>query len=196
MTDSLAREQFLACLYGGPLLTADAIVLLAGEDSQPRADVAFGLFTRGAAPGILVTGRATTDGPHTSADDAATMLMAHGCAPDRITVDRQAEHTRGQALRLITAARAGDWRRILLVASAYHLPRAFLTVVKALDEAALTLHVVPVAASQAPWFGCPAGMTETRLERLATDLAKCATYGDHVASWSEGLDHLRHWEGK
>ena len=197
MTD---RERYLALVLTQPDLRADALAVLAGEDAEPRAAYGCELARRGAAPIVLVTGRASTEGPHTSAHDTSALVMAHGLAPDRITVDAQSPHTRAQALRVIAEAKAQSWHRLLVVASAYHLPRAFLTFLQAADEAEVsaTCHLVPVPVLHAPWSGCPARMTETRLALLERDLAKVETYRGlgHCASYARGVAYLQAWEGR
>ena len=192
------RAHFLAMVLNAPILGADAIVVLAGQDAAPRASVAWGLFTRGVAAAMLVTGRATTLREHESADDVMVRILAHGLAPDRITLDRKSDNTREQAVRMVAEAQARGWRRILLVASAYHIPRAMLTFVQAIDEAHADLRVVPVAAgpaiADAPWTGVPERMTQTRLALLSRELEKCEAYTEHVASFARGVAYLQDWE--
>jgi uncharacterized SAM-binding protein YcdF (DUF218 family) len=126
--------------------------------------------------------------------------MAHGLAPDRITVDAQSPHTRAQALRVIAESKAQSWSRLLIVASAYHLPRAFLTFLQAADDAGIadTCHLVPVPVLHAPWSGCPKDMTETRLALLARETQKVETYRGfgHCATYARGVAYLQAWEGK
>ena len=181
-------------------MTADAIVVLAGEDAKPRADVAAGLFMREAAREMLVTGLPQTIEHRTSADDTTVLILAHGIAPDRVTVDRRQLNTRDQATAAVALAQRKGWRRILLVASAHHIPRALLTFVQAMADADChdTLHVVPVPASQARWHEAPALMRDDRLALLARELEKCDEYaakGD-CASYEAGMAYLRQWEGK
>lgn len=193
-----AREQYLALVYNGPLMTADAIVVLAGEDAKPRADVAAGLFLREAAKEMLVTGLPETLEHRESAADVSVRILAHGCAPDRITVDNRSENTRQQAERVVAEAKGRGWRRILLVASIYHIPRALLTFVQAMADAGLdTLHIVPVPAYAAS-VGVPEHMRDDRMALLAREMEKCDEYaakGD-CASYEAGIAYLRQWEGK
>lgn len=198
MSDALTdRERFLALCYNGPLLSGDCIVVLAGEDAQPRAEVAAGLFTRGAAPALLVTGLPARDAHRDSADETVVRLLALGVAPERITVDGRALHTRHQAERVVAEARAREWKRLLLVASAYHIPRAVLTFVAAMRDAGHELHLIPVGASHASWLKCPEGMTDTRLDLLGVELAKCETYAEKgdCATFAEGVAYVARVEG-
>jgi len=196
MTD---REAFLAAVLTQPDLRADVLVLLAGEDARPRAAVACELVRRDAAPAMLITGGETT-GPHDGAHDTSVYVMNDGLAPDRITVDAKAAHTRAQAVNVIRAAKAAGWKRMLLVASAYHLPRAFLTFLAeaTAEGVAETLHIVPVPVVHQPWSGSPARMTETRLALLAREMEKIEAYRGlgHCARYADGLAYLAAWAGR
>jgi len=180
------RSTFLAMLYSQPLRQADAIVLLAGEDGMARAEVALQLFKQHAAPTIIVTGGKDDGVRWFGADRLAGWLMGQGVAPGRITTDTGSENTREQAAQVADIT-AGP---ILLIASAYHLPRAFLTFAPALDA-----RITPVAATP-PWCEAPHGMTETRLDLLATELAKIEEYRalGHVATYEAGIAYLTAWE--
>lgn len=189
------RERFHALLFNGPLLTGDAIVVLCGEDCAPRLAVAAELMGSQAAPVVMLSGGIDEPPRVMGARRGKAELMGLGVAPSRIEGEARSRNTREQATTVCDTARSRGWRRILLVASAYHMPRAFLTFVSAAPE---SLHVLPVPASQAPWNRAPEGAGATRLELLATEAAKVAKYGalGHVASYAEGIDYLLRWEGK
>jgi uncharacterized SAM-binding protein YcdF (DUF218 family) len=192
------RERFLAAVYTGPLLEADAIVVLAGEDAKPRLDVGAQLLRSGGAQRILLLGGRHEPPRHVSASSLVPHLHGMGIHPDRIIADDGPQHTREQATRLVEVAKEQGWGRVLLVASAYHIPRSLLTIVKAITEAdALdALHVVPAPASHAPWFKAPAGADGMRLDLLDDELLKVTQYAGHVASYADGLAYLGRWEGK
>ena len=197
MTD---RELFLCAVLTQQELTAEVVVLLAGEDATARAEVACDLVQRGAAPTLLITGMAETIGPHTSAHDTSVLVMTRGLAPAHITVDAKAPHTRAQSVNVIREAKAKGWQRLLLVASAYHLPRAFLTFLAAAREEGIadTLRLVPCAVVHRPWHGSPERMKVSRLGLLAREMDKIDTYGGfaHCASYKDGLAYLKAWEGR
>lgn len=194
------RERFLALLYTGPLLKADAIVVLAGEDAEPRCAVAAQLFTQGAAPVVYVTGGRNEPPRHLDATTCAGMLYGHGIAPDRVVIEPDAKHTRDQAVAIVAKAVAEGWKRLLVVASTYHVVRAYLTLLRALQEAGQdeAIRVLMVPASQSPWWGSPSGCHETRLALYSGEMAKCETYFEqgHVASIGDGIDSLHLWEGQ
>lgn len=191
------REKFCAVLASGPLMRGDAIVLLEG-DGQARIPAAVELLRQGAGPFIVVTGGRDEPPYCITAERMAGRLMGLGVAPDRLIVDNDSTNTREQAVNVIKIAVEHDWKRLLLVASPYHAPRAFLTFLKAIkDEGRDTdLHLVMVPASHTPWFGKPDGLEATRLDLLADEYEKIERYGTqgHVASYEDGIAYLKRWE--
>lgn len=178
------RERFLSLLFTAPLLAADAIIVLAGEDAEARAAFAAELYRMRPTP-LYVTGGRHEPPRIQNAEAVMGMLMGHGVRPDAITLDNESQNTREQAIYIAAEASARKWRRVLLVVSGYHLPRAFLTVLRAVKNAGLddTLHVVPVAASP------------VRPIPLDADMEKIAPYGvmGHVSNYAHGLAYLTRW---
>jgi uncharacterized SAM-binding protein YcdF (DUF218 family) len=192
-----AREQFCAALFTGPLLRGDAVVLLTG-DGETRVATAAELFRQNAAPLILVTGGLHEPPYALDAKTTAGKLMALGVAPRAIEADMTAMNTREQAVHTVAQAVERGWGRLLLVASPYHAPRAFLTFLRALQEAGVTdtVHLLVVPTSEQPWFKRPEGRDETRLALLADEFEKVERYADHVATWDDGLAYLEAWESR
>ena len=228
---STAREKFLAVLANGPIVIADAVVVLLGEDAVKRLDVGVQLMAQqgmalhnvkqlyagdnppdtpmdsytarliaGYAPQLVLSG-GIEDPPRRRGAKAMEKKLVgndYGVSPARIYSDYEAMNTREQAVNLVAHAQSKGWKRALLVASPYHMPRAFLTVLKAITEAEATesLHVIPVTAAQALWWACPDGMTTTRLDLYSVEMTKIREHREHVATWTEGLDYLKYWEAE
>lgn len=196
-TDPRARETFLAVLARPPLQGADAIVVLCGEDGVPRAKVGLHLLAAGYAPRVVLSGGLDDPPRLMGATTLHARLMGKGLAPDRILLEGASTNTREQAVNVVALAQSEGWKALLLVASPQHLPRAFLTFLRALQEvgATGTVRLVPVPASQLAWWSAPEGVTTPRIELLGAELAKCEQYREHVARYEEGLAYLQHWEG-
>ena len=186
------RERFLAAVYNGPLLKADAIVVLCGEDAEERALFAAQLFRQGAAPTILCTGGLHDPPRCLNAERVSGLLMGMAINPPVIKVEPSAMNTHEQSVHVIADAEVNGWKSLLLVASAYHVPRAMLTFIR--EIGARDIRVVAVPASHLGWWASPPGMTQTRLELLGVDLAKVEEYTEHCATWAEGLDYLKRWD--
>lgn len=195
------RERFCAVIAAGPLLRGEAIVVLGGEDGKPRLDVGLQLFKSmpldEAGKGVdLVLAGGLDDQGRAGARTLMPLAMGMGIAPDRIHLDIDSVNTRQQAVNVTVMALAKEWKTLLLVASAQHLPRATLTFIKCLLEAGkeTVVRLIPVAACQLPWWEAPEGCDITRLGLLDVEFAKCEQYPEHVATWSEGLAYFEHWE--
>lgn len=192
------RERFLVLLNTGPMLRGDAIVVLCGEDAEQRANLALGLFLDGGAPTILLSGGKHEPPRWKDASAIRGYLLGKGVAPDRIVLETASQNTREQAVAVVRMACDAGWKRIIIVASSYHSPRAYLTFLKTLHEVGhdRAIHILSIPATQSPWFApCP-GMTQSRADLLAGEVAKIAEYQaqGHVASYADGIAAIRYWE--
>jgi len=194
------RDRFCAIVSNGPLLRADASVVLCGEDAEERAKIAVQILKTGGAPFIVLSGGRQDPPRIVGAKALAGVVYGMGIAPDRVLVENESQHTRQQADAVVNMAIRESWHRLLLVASPYHQYRAFLTFVQALKDrkADEAIQVINVPASQLPWGKAPNGMTQTRLELLSVEFDKIDDYGTtrDVASYADGLSYLSYWEGR
>ncbi len=124
-----------------PGVTYDAVVVLGGmvDPASSRAsgraelNAAADRIVRGAeilraghARALLLSagGDPARPGEPTEAELLRRLLVAAGAPPDRIVVEERSRNTRGNALETRRVAAAAGWRRLLLVTSAAHMPRA------------------------------------------------------------------------
>lgn len=187
------RAQFLAQLYSVPLTQADVCIILAGEDYEPRIVTGYTLFFRQAAQALLLSG-GVSDGER--AIDAAKMqkrLIGRSVSKDALLLEPDSQNTHEQAVNCIAQMRDYGWKTAHLVASNYHLPRAFLSFVNEADKE----RIIPIGAV-APWSGKPAGSERTRAELWTVEMAKIDEYEKlgHVATYSRGIEYLTDLEGK
>lgn len=187
------REKFLAMLYTAPVLPADAVVVFTG-DGRVRLETAYAAILHNQAAPMLVISGGVDDPPHSlPASLMEKMAVVQGVPQQCIVIDNKSQNTYEQSRWLAGAILAHSWKTVTLVASAYHMPRAFLTVVKALgDVECLVQPLTPVTR----WTGEPDGKSQTRAELLAEELAKIETYGalGHVATYAEGIRYLERHE--
>lgn len=191
------REQFLSVLYTSPLLKADAIVVACGEDGIERSKIAVQLIRQEGAQYIVLSGGIDNDDTQ-GAKTCHPFVMGQGVSPTRIILETESQNTREQAVNVVKIAVEREWKRLLLVASPYHVPRVMLSFLKALQESGKDkeIQLVSVPASHLAWSVAPEGNKRTRLELLTGELGKIAMYPDHIARYSEGLAYLSEWEGR
>ncbi len=202
MSEITAREKYCTVLMNLPLLYAEAIVVLAGEDWEPRIRVAKTFKLEHQGPQQVVISGGVEDPPrHRGAHTMNTFLLGAGVAPGHIIMDNESTNTREQAVNVIDLAIEHEWKSILLIASPYHCYRAHLTFLNRLLELdkheAIRIQVAPTAhvpAAKVPWFEPPDGMDIKRLDLLGLEFAKIHDYAEHVATYEQGLEYLEFWQ--
>ncbi len=127
----------------------DGIVVLTGGPGRVRHAVA--LLAAGHAPRLLVTGVDPRVADETFRSVFALSESLLSCC---VVLDRKARNTLENAQSAVAWACAGGMRRIGVVSSAWHLPRAMLEFGRAARAAGLELALVPIpvpdAADTAP----------------------------------------------
>lgn len=119
---------------------SDAIVVLGGifsgvvpdgrvpnlADAVERLEAGIRLRARKKAPWLVFTGgRIPWEGrPRVEGEDSRHEAIARGISPDAILVTREVGNTAEEADAVAELAREHGWKRILLVTSAWHMPRA------------------------------------------------------------------------
>jgi uncharacterized SAM-binding protein YcdF (DUF218 family) len=191
------REIFTALLFNQPPLRSDAIVVLAGEDGEERLKYGAALMHQNGAQYLIISGGVDSESQQ-SAKTLYPKALGMGIAHDRIVLEEKSTNTREQAVNVVAYAQEKAFRRIILVASCHHMPRAFLTFLKALEEVGQdeAIQLVSCAADHLPWFKCPKGMKRTRSELYIGEMGKIELYREHCSSFIAGADHIRIWESQ
>lgn len=194
MDNTNARDALLAMVYTAMPLTSDAIVVLCGEDATARLATGVEWLRQGAAPRIVLSGGLHTPPRVLSAESLAPDLLAMGVSPDRVIVETASTNTREQAIHVMAMAQENRWRRVMIVASPYHLPRAFLTFLAAVPRirSVPQVQIVPIAAAVPRWFAPPPGGIAHRSNLYAQELKKIEQYqrtGD-CATYAQGMKYL------
>lgn len=134
---------------------SDAIAVLAGTglprnhplrsfETPNRMDGALALYNAGRAPSIVLT----------TAEGEINRLAAieRGVPGDRILVTGPAANTEAEAAAITAIAARHNWRRLLLVTSAFHMRRSLRLFHRAAKASGypLTVHPYPVDWQQVP----------------------------------------------
>jgi len=162
----------------------DGIVAFTG--GPDRVETALRLLAQGRADRLLLSGIG-------GGAELAELARRAGVDPQplasRVTIDRSAATTRGNATDTAEWARASGVRSLLVVTASYHMPRALTELARALPD--VTLYPMPVVQAERP--DRPASplrlMAEEYIKFLATTTGLTAvlpareptlTRGDHA----------------
>jgi len=185
----MARERFSALLDTQTLAKGDCIFVMQG-DGIFRAAHAVRLFKAEFAPEIAIVGGANKRAYGSfPSKEVCNEILRLGVPKTAIYMEETAPHTRGEADRALVLARERGWEALLIVTSPHHQYRAFLTFVKAAQDASSDIKLINAVAplswtEQTPWG--------TRSRLLHEEFAKIDEYqkkGD-VASYEDGIAYL------
>ena len=185
--------KLIATVLNDSTPRSDAIICLQG-DGYLRAEMAAKLFKRGVAPLIVVSGGLDNPPNAPSAQYLADCLIDNGVKKNNIVLERVSQHTQDQAVEVMKLVRERKWNKIILVASAFHQLRAFLTFLKVRGEFPVAIYNAPV--ENLSWFE-NTHWGDNRLRLLEKELEKIAEYSKkgHLATFKEGLEHQQ-WKEK
>ncbi len=178
-----------ALVYNDVVKPSDAIIVLEGDYSH-RIPCAADLFKKNLANLVVISGG--VDDPKTGkipSRDLKKALVSEGVPARRILLEETSLHTRGQAVEIMKLAARKKWRRIILVASHFHALRAFLTFLKAMQEAGLQLEIFNAPVRDLPWFIKVS--EKSRAELLKEELQKIHTYKKHIVSFLNAIRYLK-----
>jgi uncharacterized SAM-binding protein YcdF (DUF218 family) len=172
-----------------PDIVYDAVVVLSGEvdaaasrasghleltQAADRLVAGYDLLRGGHARAALLSGGSAFPQPdeRSEAELVAATLRGWGVTADRLVVDRSSRNTRENAQEAARIARERGWRSLLLVTSAFHLPRAL----GCFRQAGLAPDALPV-------------------DRRAGD-GKGRSWLPRVEALVESTEALREWTGR
>ncbi|OGJ37871.1 MAG: hypothetical protein A2182_03115 [Candidatus Pacebacteria bacterium RIFOXYA1_FULL_38_18] len=183
------RERYLSLIFNEKLTKTDAIVLLEG-DGLNRITQAVNLYHQGYSKKIISSG-GLINKPLGSVSSKALVseLIKQNVKRKDILIENKSMNTREQALEVIPILEKNNYKSIILVASHYHQPRAFLTFLKVVLDNKLDITIFNSPARELSWFSNnPWGK---RVDLLALELEKIDKYSKlgHIATFEEGIRH-------
>jgi uncharacterized SAM-binding protein YcdF (DUF218 family) len=160
---------------------ADAIVWLQG-DRYDRGRKVLNLFRGGWAPKIVVSGNDLLIGPdkipgenNVSLTEMVKWLKKRGIKSRQIIIDGQSFNTLDQAKNIFMLIKEKRWKKIILVASLYHQPRAFLTFLKESRRTGWTGRIVNQPA-MLNLQKKPSGRNKTASDLIFDEIGKIKKY--------------------
>lgn len=193
----------LLSILSQPLINSNVVVCLTG-DGVGRMLEGLKLLKEGWAKNMLIVGSNSllSSNPQAGADEIKNFLVLNNVeawgVQDRITTAEGA-NTLEQAENASHACKKENWKTGILVASSYHLPRAFLTFLNTLEKMGHEMKIIP-HASPSPWYGKneeiavePAEGGRRFLEEELPRIVRYQEKGD-ITSWTQLEEYFRKYK--
>jgi len=185
------RETVMAIVDNDCLTNSDAAILLEG-DGYYRFPKAVDLYKSGIVSKIVFSGNIIDrDYGSFPFEEIKPLLLNAGVSEADLVHEDKSLHTRQQATEVVKMALERGWGKLVLVASAEHQYRAYLTFLReVLDtKSGIILYNAPVRNLY--WFS-DSGWG-TRLERLAAEFDRIEKYSalGHLANASEVVEYQK-----
>lgn len=171
---------------------ADAVILLEG-DGLSRISDACNLVLKGFAPVLVFSGGIDCElNGSFNFEKCRSEIEKYKLKPDQLILELDSKHTRDQAEKIITMCKANKWTKIILVASNFHIYRAFLTFVKVLEEENLMKEIdVFIKPVHLSWF--EQLNWGKRIEMFKSEVSKINEYQTkgHIPSYDVIIEYFK-----
>jgi uncharacterized SAM-binding protein YcdF (DUF218 family) len=167
---------------------SDAVIWLEGDGLSRMSEV-IRVFEEGLADSIVVSGGLDKPPIAIKASQLAEELYKNGITKEKVIIEETSQNTHEQGIEIMKMVKEKNWKRIILVASHYHQPRAFLTFLKAMQEAGMKIEIYNSPARDLPWF--TKVVENNRKQLFEGEMQKIEEYSKkgHVAPIGESLDY-------
>jgi hypothetical protein len=186
------REQFICVISNDTLKVSDAIIILEG-DHLNRIPECGRLYREGWAPLVVISGGLDMPPHSIPASQMLDPLVRAGVPQNAIILESKSQNTRDQAVELAALCAERAWRRIIITVSHYHQYRAYLTMLRGLEEKGLeqTVELINAPARQLPWFVEREIKQDPRIDLLNQEFQKIDEYcvKGHLASFEDALKY-------
>lgn len=190
--DQLNTEEkalLTALVYSDQLQKSDAVICLEG-DGYNRLKPSVNIWSQGLAEKIVLSGGFSGQRPFTIPAEELAQKLRGQVPEEKIVIESKSQNTKEQATEIMKIAKKENWYKIILVASHFHQPRAYLTFLKARLKANLNLLIFNAPVKDLSWFK-KTSLEKNRLELLKDELIKISEYAvkGHLASFKDVLKH-------
>ena len=184
-----SQEKFIALVSRDIIKKSDAIILLEG-DGVNRCLKAVELFKQGMAKFIVFSGGVDDRAKGSfSISEAMPILLDNGIPAAAIIHEKISLNTMEQAVEIMKMADSHNWKRLILVASPYHQPRAYLTFLRGALGLGKEIIIYNAPADNLPWF-VDTGWGK-RFDLLDEEFIKIEKYSalSHLATLEEAIKY-------
>lgn len=178
-----------------PLKNSQAIVWLQG-DRYDRGGKVAELYKQGWAAKIIVTGNNVLLGKNKrpeeiniSLNKMIDWLISRGVSRQQVIIDDNSLNVKEQAINVIKIAKDQGWKSLILVASAYHQPRAFLTFLKQAEKLNWRGRIISAPAIIS-WHKIPSGRKKFAWQYFNEEIEKIKNYKKYATAPIKGIKYL------
>ncbi len=187
----LDRIKLIAIIYNDLIKKSDAIICLEGDDLN-RVKKTVELFKNGWAKKILIS--AGYDNPPFCllADVFLKEFLKMGIPKNKIIIEDKAQNTYEESIGVLKMAKKRKWKKIILVVSHFHQPRAYLTFLKAMKDLNLKIQIFNAPVRELSWFD-KTSLNLSRLQLLEKEFEKMDEYikKGHLATIKEVITYQK-----
>lgn len=187
--------QLITLIFDESLRKAEAIICLEG-DGYARLPQTAKLFKEKWGKFVVISGGVNQPPFSIPAYKLKPALVKMGVPVKKIILEEKSENTYQQGREVMKIVKKKEWQRIILVASAFHQLRAFLTFLKAMEDMRIKVQVFNYPARDLSWFE-KTSLGLTRFELLKEELQKIKRYRSlgHLVSLGKGIEYQK-WKEK
>lgn len=181
--------KLMSVAYNDSVEKSDAVVCLEG-DGYNRLEKTVEIFKRGLVKNVVISGGFKFPPFCIHAELLAKQIIKKGVPKNKIILEINSKNTYEQGLEVLKIAKKKNWKKIILVASHFHQPRAYLTFLKAMEDLKLKIRIFNSPTDDLFWFEKTAsGMT--RMQLLEEEIKKIEEYTQkgHIMKIEEALKY-------
>jgi len=180
--DLIKRSNVIICLEG---------------DGYSRIEETTKLFKEKWAPMVVISGGYSKPPFSIPARNLAKEIKRKGVPPQKIILEEKSQNTYEQAYEVLKIVKEKKWKRIILVASHFHQPRAYLTFLRAMKDLNFKIQIFNAPARKPSWLN-KTSLNKNRLQLLEEEFKKIKKYTKkgHLVAIKEAIDYQKWKERK
>lgn len=193
--NEIEKIQLLAIVYNDLIKKSDAVVCLEG-DGLSRIGETANLFKKKLAKKVIISGGYSNPPFSLPSKYIAKHLIKKSVPRKNIILEENSQNTYEQGLEVMKIIKKNKWNIIILVASPFHQPRAYLTFLKAMKNSNLKIQIFNSPARDLSWFN-KTSIKKSRLQLLEEEFKKIKEYNKkgHIATIKQAIKYQQ-WKEK
>jgi len=185
----------IAITYNDLIEKSDAVVCLEG-DSYNRLNQAVKILKQRLAKNIVISGGRNNPPFSIPASILTKELLKKKIPQNKIITEEKSQNTYEQGIEVMKIAKKRKWKRIILIASHFHQPRAYLTFLRTMRDLKLKIQIFNAPVRELSWFN-KTSLKLSRLQLLEEEFKKIKEYAKkgHIATSKEAIKY-QEWKEK